>query len=79
MNNIQKASTQFEGVEGKDYSIIYDYDGNLVKYFEIEVNNVNSIEEAKAKARENINSFEVLDEYTSEWDFNDWKEIKDEY
>ena len=50
-----------------------------VNYFEIEVNNVNSIEEAKAKARENINSFEVLDEYTSEWDFHDWKEIKDEY
>ena len=50
-----------------------------VKYFEIEVNNVNSIEEAKTKVRENINSFEVLDEYTSEWDFHDWKEIKDEY
>ena len=50
-----------------------------VNYFEIEVNNVNSIEEAKTKARENINSFEVLDEYTSEWDFHDWKEIKDEY
>ena len=50
-----------------------------VNYFEIEVNNVNSIEEAKAKVRENINSFEVLDEYTSEWDFHDWKEIKDEY
>ena len=52
-----------------------------VNYFEIEVNDVNSIEEAKAKAKakENINSFEVLDEYTSEWDFHDWKEIKDEY
>ena len=50
-----------------------------VNYFEIEVNDVNSIEEAKTKARENINSFEVLDEYTSEWDFHDWKEIKDEY
>ena len=50
-----------------------------VNYFEIEVNDVNSIEEAKAKVRENINSFEVLDEYTSEWDFHDWKEIKDEY
>ena len=50
-----------------------------VNYFEIEVNNVNSIEEAKEKARKNINEFEVLDEYTSEWDFHDWKEIKDEY
>tara|TARA_A100001388_G_scaffold258366_1_gene224855 strand:+ start:525 stop:701 length:177 start_codon:yes stop_codon:yes gene_type:complete len=46
-----------------------------VNYFEIEVD-ADSIEEAKTKARENINSFEVLDEYTSEWDFNDWKEIK---
>ena len=50
-----------------------------VNYFEIEVNDVNSIEEAKEKARKNINEFEVLDEYTSEWDFHDWKEIKDEY
>ena len=50
-----------------------------VNYFEREVNNVNSIEEAKEKARKNINEFEVLDEYTSEWDFHDWKEIKDEY
>ena len=49
-----------------------------VNYFEIEVD-ADSIEEAKTKARENINSFEVLDEYTSEWDFHDWKEIKDEY
>ena len=31
MNNKQKARTQFKGVEGKDYSIIYDHDGNLVK------------------------------------------------
>ena len=50
-----------------------------VNNFEIEVNNVNSKEEAKEKARKNINEFEVLDEYTSEWDFHDWKEIKDEY
>ena len=50
-----------------------------VNYFEIEVNNVNSIEEAKEKARKNINESEVLDEYTSEWDFHDCKEIKDEY
>ena len=50
-----------------------------VNYFEIEVNDVNSIEEAKEKARKNNNEFEVLDEYTSEWDFHDWEEIKDEY
>ena len=48
-----------------------------INYFEIEVD-ANSIEEAKAKAKENINSFEVLDKYTSEWDFNDWKEIKND-
>ncbi len=49
-----------------------------INYFEIEVD-ANSIEEAKEKVRKNINEFEVLDEYTSEWDFHDWKEIKDEY
>ena len=32
----------------------------------------------KAKAKKDINSFEVLCEYTSEWDFNDWKEIKND-
>ena len=48
-----------------------------VNYFEIEVD-ANSIEEAKAKAKEDINSFEVLCEYTSEWDFNDWEEIKND-
>ena len=45
-----------------------------VKYFEIEVD-ADSIEEAKAKVKKDINSFEVLCEYTSEWDFNDWKEL----
>ena len=49
-----------------------------INYFEIEVD-ANSIEESKEKARKNINESEVLDEYTSEWDFHDWKEIKDEY
>ena len=48
-----------------------------VNYFEIEVD-ANSIEEAKVKAKKDINSFEVLCEYTSEWDFNDWEEIKNE-
>ena len=47
-----------------------------VNYFEIEVD-ADSIEEAKAKAKKDINSFEVLDEYTSEWEFNDIKEIED--
>jgi len=48
-----------------------------VNYFEIEVD-ANSIEEAKVKAKKDINSFEVLDEYTSEWDFNDIEEIKND-
>ena len=48
-----------------------------INYFEIEVD-ANSIEEAKAKAKKDINSFEVLCEYTSEWDFNDWKELKND-
>ena len=47
-----------------------------INYFEIEVD-ADSIEEAKVKAKEDINSFEVLCEYTSEWDFNDWEKIKD--
>ena len=33
MNNRQKAKTKSEGIEGKDYSIIYNYDGNLIKYW----------------------------------------------
>ena len=45
-----------------------------VNYFEIEVD-ADSIEEAKVKAKKDINSFEVLNEYTSEWDFNDIKEL----
>ena len=48
-----------------------------INYFEIEVD-ADSIEEAKVKAKKDINSFEVLDEYTSEWDFNNWEEIKND-
>mgnify|MGYP003133508548 CR=1 FL=1 len=47
-----------------------------VNYFEIEVD-ADSIEEAKVKAKKDINSFEVLNEYTSEWNFNDWEELND--
>ena len=47
-----------------------------VNYFEIEVD-ADSMEEAKIKAKKDINSFEVLCEYTSEWYFNDIEEIKD--
>ena len=45
-----------------------------INYFTIEVD-ADSEDEAIEKARENINSFEVLDEYVSEWDINDIKEI----
>ena len=45
-----------------------------VSYFVIEVE-AQSEDEAINLARENINSFEVLDEYVSEWDVNDIKEI----
>ena len=48
-----------------------------IHYFEIEVD-ADSIEEAKVKAKKDINSFEVLCEYTSEWDFNDIEEIKND-
>ncbi len=45
-----------------------------INYFVIEVE-AQSEDEAIDLARENINSFEVLDEYVSEWDVNDIKEI----
>ena len=45
-----------------------------INYFVIEVE-AQSEDEAIDLARENINSFEVLDEYVSEWDGNDIKEI----
>ena len=43
-------------------------------YFAIEVD-AESEEEAIELARADINSFEVLDEYVSEWDINDVEEI----
>ena len=45
-----------------------------VSYFVIEVDAQNE-EEARELARADINSFEVLDEYVSEWDINDVEEI----
>jgi len=48
-----------------------------INYFTIEVD-AQSEEEARELAREDINSFEVLDEYVSEWDINDIKEINNE-
>ena len=48
-----------------------------INYFTIEVD-AQSEDEAIKLAREDINSFEVLDEYVSEWDVNSIKEINNE-
>ena len=45
-----------------------------INYFTIEVD-ATSEDEAIEKARENINSFDVIDEYTSEWDINEVREL----
>ena len=45
-----------------------------VNYFVIEVDAQNE-DEAIELARADINSFDVLDEYVSEWDINDVEEI----
>ena len=45
-----------------------------INYFTIEVDALNE-DEAIELAREDINSFEVLDEYVSEWDVNSIKLI----
>ena len=48
-----------------------------INYFTIEVDAQNE-NEAIEKARADINSFEVLDEYVSEWDVNSIKEVINE-
>ena len=45
-----------------------------INYFTIEVDALNE-NEAIEKARADINSFDVLDEYVSEWDVNSIKEV----
>ena len=45
-----------------------------VNYFVIEVD-AQSEDEARELAHADINSFEVLDEYVSEWDINSVEEI----
>ena len=45
-----------------------------VNYFVIEVDAENE-DEARELAHADINSFEVLDEYTSQWDINDMEEV----
>ena len=48
-----------------------------VSYFEIEVD-AESEDEARELAKSDINSFEVLDEYVSEWDINSIQLINNE-
>jgi len=45
-----------------------------INYFTIEVD-ADSEDEAREKAREDINSFDVIDEYVSEWDINEIREL----
>ena len=45
-----------------------------VSYFEIEVD-AESEDEARELAHKDINSFEVLDEYVSQWDIHSVEEI----
>ena len=47
-----------------------------INYFTIEVD-AQSEEQAIELAREDINSFEVLDEYVSEWDVNSIREVEE--
>lgn len=47
-----------------------------INYFTIEVD-ADSEDEAREKAREDINSFDVIDEYVSEWDINEIRELDD--
>ena len=45
-----------------------------INYFTIEVD-ATSEDEAIEKARADINSFDVIDEYVSEWDINEIREL----
>ena len=48
-----------------------------INYFTIEVDAQNE-DEARELARENVNSFEVIDEYVSEWDINSIRELDED-
>ena len=48
-----------------------------IYYFTIEVDAQNE-DEARELARADINSFEVIDEYVSEWDINDIRELDED-
>tara|TARA_B100001113_G_scaffold331480_1_gene307854 strand:- start:519 stop:689 length:171 start_codon:yes stop_codon:yes gene_type:complete len=45
-----------------------------INYFVIEVD-AESEEQARELAHADINSFDVIDEYVSEWDINEVKEV----
>ena len=45
-----------------------------INYFTIEVD-AQSEDEARELARENINNFDVIDEWVSEWDINEVREL----
>ena len=45
-----------------------------INYFTIEVDAQNE-DEARELAKANINNFEVIDEYVSEWDINSIREL----
>ena len=45
-----------------------------INYFTIEVD-ADSEDEAREKAHADINSFDVIDEYVSEWDINEVREL----
>ena len=48
-----------------------------INYFTIEVDAQNE-DEARELTRADINSFEVIDEYVSEWDINDIRELDED-
>ena len=48
-----------------------------INYFTIEVD-AESEDEARELAHENVNKYEVIDEYTSEWDINTVRELDED-
>jgi tRNA G10 N-methylase Trm11 len=48
-----------------------------INYFTIEVDAENE-NEARELAHQNINKFDVIDEWVSEWDINDVKELDED-
>ena len=48
-----------------------------INYFTIEVD-AQSEDEARELAHQNINNFEVIDEWVSEWDINEVRELDED-